>query len=307
MGLLDDKVAIVTGAGRGIGREHALLLAKEGAAVMINDLGGDGRGDGHDLTPAEHVAEEVRAFGGRAAVNGANVADWKAAEGLIAQTVETFGRLDILINNAGILRDRMMFNMSEEEWDVVVGVVLKGSFAPARFAAAHWREQNKKTGKPIGGCIVNTSSESGLYGNLGQANYAAAKMALAALSLVEARELQRAGIRVNTIAPTAATRLLGTVMADREAPPPGQHDPLAPSEISPLVVWLCSDHAKDVSGQVFAVSGQRIQLVRGFHPVTQIDADGQSWTVDRIEGLKGTLFGGRDTAIPAFLPPLDTT
>ena len=148
MGLLEGKVAIVTGAGRGIGREHALLLAREGAAVMVNDLGGDGRGEGADLTPAQSVAEEIRAGGGQAAVNGANVADWGAAETLVAQTVETFGRLDILVNNAGILRDRMSFNMSEEEWDAVVNVVLKGSFAPARFAAAYWREQYKKTEAP---------------------------------------------------------------------------------------------------------------------------------------------------------------
>src|SRR6202020_2703649 len=144
MGLLEGKIAIVTGAGRGIGREHALLLAREGAAVMVNDLGGDGRGEGEDLTPAQSVAEEIRAEGGQAAVNGGNVADWGAAEALVAQTVETFGRLDILVNNAGILRDRMFFNMSEEEWDAVINVVLKGSFAPARFAAAYWREQYKK-------------------------------------------------------------------------------------------------------------------------------------------------------------------
>src|SRR5579875_4000168 len=151
MGLLEGKVAIVTGAGRGIGREHALLMAKEGAAVMVNDLGGDGRGEGADLTPAQTVVEEIRAAGGTAEVNGADVADWSGAEGLVAQTVETFGRLDILVNNAGILRDRMVFNMSEEEWDVVVNVVLKGHFAPARFAAAYWREQYKRTEERVGG------------------------------------------------------------------------------------------------------------------------------------------------------------
>src|SRR4051812_2014030 len=171
MGLLDGKVAIVTGAGRGIGREHALLLAKEGADVMINDLGADGRGEGADLHPAQEVAQEVEALGRRAAVNGANVSDWKASEELVAQTVDTFGRLDILINNAGILRDRMSFNMSEEEFDSVVNVVLKGSFAPARHAAAYWRAENKRTEEPVNGAIVNTSSEAGLYSNFGQANY----------------------------------------------------------------------------------------------------------------------------------------
>ncbi len=181
MGLLDGKVAVITGAGRGIGREHALLMAKEGASVLVNDLGGDGRGEGADLTPAQSVVEEIEAIGGKAAVNGANVADWKAAEAMVQQAVATFGRLDILVNNAGILRDRMTFNMEEEEWDVVLNVVLKGTFAPSRHAAAYWREQFKATDQPQNGVIINTSSESGLYSNGGQANYAAAKAGSAAL------------------------------------------------------------------------------------------------------------------------------
>ena len=304
MGLLEGKVAIVTGAGRGIGRGHALLLASEGAAVMVNDLGGDGRGEGQDLTPAQTVAEEINANGGRAAVNGGNVADWGAAGALINQTVETFGRLDILVNNAGILRDRMSFNMSEEEWDAVVNVVLKGSFAPARFAAAYWREQYKKTEQRVDGAIINTASESGLYGNSGQANYASAKAALVALSTVLAHDLERIGVRANTIAPVAATRLLGTVIQHDE-PAAGGFDPMSPSAIAPLVVWLCSDLARDVNGQVFAVSGARIQLVRGFHPVTQVDAENQDWSVDRIEKARGALLDGYDTGIPPFLPPLD--
>jgi NAD(P)-dependent dehydrogenase (short-subunit alcohol dehydrogenase family) len=303
VGLLEGKVAIVTGAGRGIGREHALLLAREGAAVMVNDLGGDGRGEGEDLTPAQAVAEEIRVGGGQAAVNGANVANWAAAEGLVAQTVETFGRLDILVNNAGILRDRMSFNMAEEEWDAVINVVLKGSFAPARFAAAYWREQYKKTEERVDGAIVNTASESGLYGNSGQANYASAKAGLVAMSTVLARDLERIGARANTIAPVAATRLLGTVV-QHEAPEEGSYDPMAPSAIAPLVVWLCSDLARDVNGQVFAVSGARIQLVQGFHPITQLEADGKAWSVDRIEEAKGVLLGGFDTGIPKFMPPV---
>src|SRR5262245_56228058 len=234
MGLLDGKVAIVTGAGRGIGREHALLLAREGANVMVNDLGGTGRGEGADVTPAQQVADELEELGVRAAVNGGNVADWKAAEELVAQTVDTFGRLDILINNAGILRDKMSFNMSEEDFDIVVDVVLKGSFAPSRFAAAHWRERNKADGDPVNGVIINTASEAGLYGNAGQTNYGSAKMALVALTIIMARELERTGVRVNCIAPVAATRLLGTVMAAREEPKPGDYDPMSPAHISPL-------------------------------------------------------------------------
>ena len=303
MGILDGKVAIVTGAGRGIGREHALLLAREGAAVMVNDLGGDGHGEGQDLTPAQEVAAEIEAAGGRAAVNGGNVADWKAAEELVGQTIATYGRLDILVNNAGILRDRMAFNMSEEEWDAVVNVVLKGSFAPARFAATYWREQFKQSGQPVNGSIINTASESGLYGNAGQANYASAKIALTALTVVFARELERAGVRANAIAPVAATRLLGTVMAQRDPVPEGQVDPMAPSQISPLVVWLSSDLAKDVNGQVFAVSGTRIQVVQGFHPVTEIQSGGEHWTISAIEARRKELLGG-DRWVPPFLPPL---
>ena len=303
MGILDGKVAIVTGAGRGIGREHALLLAREGAAVMVNDLGGDGHGEGQDLTPAQEVAAEIEAAGGRAAVNGGNVADWKAAQELVGQTIATFGRLDILVNNAGILRDRMAFNMSEEEWDAVVNVVLKGSFAPARFAATYWREQFKQSGQPVNGSIINTASESGLYGNAGQANYASAKIALTALTVVFARELERAGVRANAIAPVAATRLLGTVMAQRDPVPEGQVDPMAPSQISPLVVWLSSDLAKDVNGQVFAVSGTRIQVVQGFHPVTEIQSGGEHWTISAIEARRKELLGG-DRWVPPFLPPL---
>ena len=303
MGILDGKVAIVTGAGRGIGREHALLLAREGAAVMVNDLGGDGHGEGQDLTPAQEVAAEIEAAGGRAAVNGGNVADWKAAEELVGQTIATFGRLDILVNNAGILRDRMAFNMSEEEWDAVVNVVQKGSFAPARFAATYWREQFKQSGQPVNGSIINTASESGLYGNAGQANYASAKIALTALTVVFARELERAGVRANAIAPVAATRLLGTVMAQRDPVPEGQVDPMAPSQISPLVVWLSSDLAKDVNGQVFAVSGTRIQVVQGFHPVTEIQSGGEHWTISAIEARRKELLGG-DRWVPPFLPPL---
>jgi NAD(P)-dependent dehydrogenase (short-subunit alcohol dehydrogenase family) len=185
----------------------------------------------------------------------------------------------------------------------VINVVLKGSFAPARFAAAYWREQYKTTGDRVDAAIVNTASESGLYGNAGQANYASAKAGLVALATVFARDLERIGARANTIAPVAATRLLGTVV-EHEAPEAGSYDPMAPGAIAPLVVWLCSDLARDVNGQVFAVSGSRIQLVQGFHPVTQLDAEGREWSVDRIEESRKALLGGYDTGIPTFLPPV---
>ncbi|MDO8389506.1 MAG: SDR family NAD(P)-dependent oxidoreductase [Actinomycetota bacterium] len=304
MGLLDGKVAIVTGAGRGIGRGHALLLASEGASVVVNDLGGDGRGDGNDLSPAQQVVAEIEAMGGRAVANGANVADWGAAEAMIDQAVEVFGGLDILINNAGILRDRMSHNMTEDEWDIVVNVVLKGSFAPSRFAATYWRNKFKQTGEQVNGVIVNTSSASGLYGNLGQANYGAAKMGLAAMTITMARELASAGVRVNAIAPTAATRLLGTVLKDLPEIPAGQHDPLGPDQIAPLVVWLCTDLAAGVTGQVFAVSGARIQLLKGWHPVTQLDAGDSDWSIQRIESVRGELLADFDNGLPVFNPQL---
>jgi NAD(P)-dependent dehydrogenase (short-subunit alcohol dehydrogenase family) len=303
MGLLDGKVAIVTGAGRGIGREHALLLAREGASVMVNDLGGDGRGEGADVTPAQQVAEEVRAVGVEAAVNGANVADWKAAEDMISQTVETFGRLDILINNAGILRDKMSFNMTEEDFDAVVNVVLKGTFAPSRHAAAYWRERSKAEEQLANGVIVNTSSEAGLYGNFGQANYASAKMAVAALTITMARDLERTGVRVNCIAPAAATRLLGTVLS-REEPEPGEYDPMSPAQIAPLVVWLCTDLARQINGQVFSVNGRRLQRLQGWRPTTQIESAGQDWSIAAIEARRSDLLGDIDTNIPPFMPQL---
>jgi NAD(P)-dependent dehydrogenase (short-subunit alcohol dehydrogenase family) len=304
MGLLDGKVAIVTGAARGIGRGHALLLASEGASVVVNDLGGDGRGEGADLTPAQQVVAEIEAMGGHAVVNGANVADWKAAEAMVAQAVEVFGRLDILINNAGILRDRISYNMTEEEWDVVVDVVLKGTFAPARFAAAYWKEQNRKTSQPCNGVIISTSSASGLYGNGGQSNYGAAKMGIAAMTITMARELERIGVRCNAIAPTAATRLLGTVLKDVPVIPEGQHDPLGPNQIAPLVVWLCTDAAAAITGQVFAVSGARIQLLKGWHPVTQVDAGDSDWTIERIESLRPQILADHDLGVPEFNPQL---
>jgi NAD(P)-dependent dehydrogenase (short-subunit alcohol dehydrogenase family) len=306
MGLLEGKVAIITGAGRGIGREHALLMAREGASVVVNDLGGDGRGEGADLTPAQEVVNEIEAAGGHAVVNGANVADWKGAEEMVQQAVDTFGRLDILVNNAGILRDRLIFNMTEEEFDVVLNVVLKGHFAPARHATAYWKALNKQTEQPVNGAIVNTASESGIYGNGGQANYASAKAGIAALTITMARDLQRIGVRANAICPTAMTRLLGTVMqGDQAEPDPDEWAPMSPRAIAPLVTWLASDLAKDVNGQVFAVDGRRIQLLQGWRPATQLESGGVWWTPESIEKSRDVILGGRDTGLPPFMPPFE--
>src|SRR5438270_4612997 len=221
MGALDGRVAIITGAGRGIGREHALLFASEGAKVVVNDLGGAMDGTGDDRTPAEQVVDEIKEMGGEAVANADNVADWEGGQRLINTAVETFGDLHVLVNNAGILRDRVIVNMTEEEWDAVIHVHLKGHFVPTRWAAAYWREQSK-AGKEVKASIINTSSTSGLIGNAGQANYGAAKAGIGAFTVILAQELTRYGVRTNAIAPAARTRLtlatpgLGEVVKEPE-------------------------------------------------------------------------------------------
>ena len=240
MGLFDGKVAIVTGAGRGIGRAEALLLAAEGAKVVVNDLGGAATGEGADKSPAEQVVDEIAAAGGAAAANFDDVASWDGADRLVQQAVDTFGGLDVLVNNAGILRDRMSFSMSEDEWDLVVNVHMKGHFCTTHFAGVHWRQLAKDTGDPVDGVIVNTASESGLYGNAGQVNYAAAKAGIAAMTIVVARELERYGVRVNAIAPVARTRLTEAVAGDYMTPKEGDFDRFAPENVAAVACWLAS-------------------------------------------------------------------
>jgi NAD(P)-dependent dehydrogenase (short-subunit alcohol dehydrogenase family) len=258
--VLDGKVAIVTGAGRGIGREHALALARAGAKVVVNDVGGSLAGDGSDLAPAEQVVEEIRSSGGEAVANGENVADFAGAERLVRQAVDELGRLDILVNNAGILRDRMLVNMTEEEWDAVIAVHLKGHFAPLRHAAAYWREQSK-TGEAVRGRVINTSSPSGVFGNVGQANYGTAKGGIASLTLIAAQELARYGVTVNCLAPNARTRMTEETFGELAAPAEG-FDPLDAANIAPLVVALCADEAQDITGQCFFVYGGAVNVLR---------------------------------------------
>ncbi len=296
MGHFDGKVAVVTGSGRGIGRSEALLLAGEGAKVVVNDLGGSGAGEGSDQTPAQQVVDEIKAAGGDAVANYDDCSSWSGAEGMIKQALDSFGRLDVLICNAGILRDKMSFNMSEAEFDDVIRVHLKGHFAPSHFAGAYWREQAKATGEPTGAAIVMTSSEAGLYGNAGQTNYAAAKMGIAAMTIVLARELERSGVRVNAIAPVAATRLLGTVGAGEEL----ADDPMmSPENPAAGAVWLASPLAEGISGQVLKISGGVAQIVQGWTPVTQIESN-EVWTVDALDKGRATLFAGRDSGVPPF-------
>jgi len=292
MGNLDGQVAVITGAGRGIGREHALLLAREGARVVVNDLGGASDGSGGDRTPAEEVVAEIRALGGEAVVNGDDVADWAGAQRLVQQAVETFGRLDILVNNAGILRDKVLAQMSEQDWDSVIRVHLKGHFAPLHFAANHWRERSK-AGEQVRASVINTTSTSGLHSNPGQANYGAAKSGIATLTEIAAKELSRYGVRVNAIAPAARTRLIAQtpkVDALMPAVEAGEFDPWDPANISPLVASLASPDCT-VTGRIFWVAGGTVKLYKSWSVESRVESEGR-WEVGdltkELERLAGT-------------------
>ena len=260
--LCEGRVAIVTGAGRGIGREHALMLAAHGAKVVVNDLGGERDGTGASLGPAADVVREITAAGGAAVVNGDDVSNFEGAERMIQQAVSEFGRLDVLVNNAGILRDRMLVNMTEAEWDAVIKVHLKGTFAPGHFAAAYWRDQ-AKAGKPVDARIINTTSVSGIYGNAGQTNYGAAKAGIAAFTIIAARELRRYGITVNAVAPGALTRMTEDLLMGRGS----EEDKAAmhPRWIAPIVTWLASSESAHVTGRVFEASGRVFGIAEGWH------------------------------------------
>jgi NAD(P)-dependent dehydrogenase (short-subunit alcohol dehydrogenase family) len=259
--LVEGRVAIVTGAGRGIGREHALMLAENGAKVVVNDLGGAPDGTGADKTPAQEVAAEIMAMGGDAIVNGDDVSDMEGAKRLIDQAIDAFGGLDILINNAGILRDRMVFSMPEADWDAVIKVHLKGTFAPTHYAANYWREQSK-AGKQPDARVINTSSPSGIYGNVGQTNYGAAKAGIAAFTIISAMELVRYGVTVNCIAPGALTRLTQGLMASTETD--DQREAISPRWIAVVATWLASPEAKNVTGRVFDVRGNKVAIAEGW-------------------------------------------
>ena len=261
--LCEGRVCLVTGAGRGIGREHALMLAEHGAKVVVNDLGGDRRGDGgEDDGPAHQVVAEIVEAGGEAVADGGNVADFAEAKSMVDLAIESYGRLDVVINNAGILRDRMLVNMTEAEWDAVIAVHLKGTFGPAHHAAQYWRERSK-AGEEVDARIINTTSPSGIYGNVGQTNYGAAKAGIAAFTVISAMELERYGVTCNAIAPAAITRMtedLGMGQLDEET-----KASMAPHWIAPIVTWLASPESKDVTGRIFQVSGRELAVAEGWH------------------------------------------
>lgn len=297
-GILDGRVAIVTGAGRGLGREHALELARQGAKVVVNDLGTTLGGDGESVGPAQEVVDIIRAAGGEATANGSDIADFEQAGQLVQQAIDEFGRLDILVNNAGFVRDRMLVNTAEDEWDAVIRVHLKGHFATMRHASAYWRTESKEGRQPVAR-IINTSSGAGLQGSIGQASYSAAKAGIAALSIVAAAELGRYGVTVNAIAPSARTRMTEGPFAEAMAAPEDGFDKMNPANVSPVVAWLASEDAGDVTGRVVEIEGGRICLENGWAHGPANDL-GARWEAEHVGAALRELIAAAPAPEPVY-------
>jgi NAD(P)-dependent dehydrogenase (short-subunit alcohol dehydrogenase family) len=297
-GICEGRVVIVTGAGRGIGREHALEFARQGAQVVVNDLGVQRDGSAPDQQPAQQVVDEITASGGAAVANGDDIASFDGAARLVQTAIDSFGRLDVLVNNAGFLRDRMLFTATEDEWDAVIRVHLKGHFAPTRHASEYWRAQ-VKAGETVDARIINTSSGAGLMGSVGQGAYSAAKAGIAALTLVEAAELGRYGVTANAIAPAARTRMTEEIFADRMAVPDGGFDANHPGNISPLVVWLGSADSAGVTGRVFEVEGGMISVADGWQHGPRVDK-GDRFRTDEVGAVVRKLLADAPTPAPVY-------
>ncbi|MBB1053454.1 MULTISPECIES: SDR family oxidoreductase [unclassified Dietzia] len=302
MGICDGRVVIVTGAGRGIGREHALAFAAEGAKVVVNDLGAGIDGQDVGEHPAEQVVAEIKAAGGEAVINGNDISSWDGARELIQQAIDTFGGLDVLVNNAGFLRDKMLVGMSEEEWDKVTTVHLKGHYAPLRHAAEYWRAESK-AGRPRTARVINTSSGAGLFGSVGQGNYATAKAGIALLTIQTAAEMKGYGVTANAIAPSARTRMTtsaGEAMAAQmAAPEDGSFDVMDPANVSPLVVWLGSEESGDVSGRVFEVEGGKVTLCDGWQRAASQDK-GAKWDPAELGSVVPRLLSESPAPVPVY-------
>ena len=298
MGICEGRVVIVTGSGNGLGREHALEFARQGARVVVNDLGVDRAGHGRHSEVAEAVVEEIRALGAEAIANASDIADFDSARALVQLAVDHFGRLDALVCNAGFVRDRMFANTAEDEWDAIIRVHLKGHFAPARHAAAYWRDQSK-TGAAVDARIVNTSSGAGLMGSVGQAAYSAAKAGIAGLTLVQSAELGRYGVTANAIAPSARTRMTESVFADRMAAPESGFDPNHAENVSPLVVWLGSFESSDVTGRVFEVEGGLVSVADGWQHGPSRDK-GARWQPAELGPVVRSLLAGAAVPAPVY-------
>jgi NAD(P)-dependent dehydrogenase (short-subunit alcohol dehydrogenase family) len=293
------RVVIVTGAARGLGRAHALAFAAAGASVVVNDFGVALDGTGADTGPAQQVVDEIVATGGQAVANGDDVADWAGAQRLVDTAVEHFGRLDVLVNNAGFLRDRMLANLDEDQWDAVIRVHLKGHFAPMRHAAAYWRAESK-AGRQPDARVINTSSGAGLLGSVGQGNYSAAKAGIATLSIVAAAEFARYGVTVNAIAPAARTRMTEQAFAETmAAPEDGGFDAMAPENVSPLVVWLGSTESSAVTGRVFEVEGGKITVADGWRRGPSVDK-GARWEPGELGPVVGDLLAKTPPPEPVY-------
>jgi NAD(P)-dependent dehydrogenase (short-subunit alcohol dehydrogenase family) len=298
VGICDDRVVIVTGAGGGLGRAHALAFAAEGAAVVVNDIGTSREGEGSSAGPAQSVVDEIRAAGGQAVANTDDVADWDGAKALIDTALDAFGQLDVLVNNAGFLRDRMLVGMSVEEWDAVVRVHMRGHFCTLRHAGGYWREQSKGGAQPDAR-IINTSSGAGLMGSVGQGNYSAAKAGIVGLTLVAASELSRYGVTVNAIAPAARTRMTEVAMPEMMKVPDSGFDAMAPENVSPLVVWLGSPDSREVTGRVFEVEGGLVSVADGWQHGPKADK-GERWSPAELGSVVRELIAKAPTPAPVY-------